>query len=109
MAKRGRIPKETKEKGEKKTYNLLSETIYMVVYHSKQSQNARRTKKSAQIRAKKKRNFTKRENTVFFPSLYGFLISLVYRNVVQKDQSLYSARLKRKETQPTSIRQVTCT
>jgi len=49
MAKRGRIPKETKEKREKrkkKPCNLLSETIYMVVYHSKQSQNARRTKKS---------------------------------------------------------------
>jgi len=28
---------------------------------------------------------------------------------VQKDQSVYSARLKRKETQQTSVRQVTCT
>jgi hypothetical protein len=83
MAKRGRIPKETKEKAtKKKSCNLLSETIYMVVYHSKQSQNARRTKESSRCGPRKKRNMKKSEKSVFFPSLYGFLISLFYSDVM---------------------------
>jgi hypothetical protein len=65
MAKRGRIPKETKEKKKRKSMNLLSETIYMVVYHSKQSQNARRTKKRSRCGPRIKRETLRNARTVY--------------------------------------------
>jgi hypothetical protein len=62
MSKGKEIPKETEEgeekererEREKQACNLLSETIYMVVYHSKQSQNVRRRYKRELMRAMRK-------------------------------------------------------
>lgn len=77
MAKRGRIPKETKEKGKKEkkhaTYCQKPFTWSFITVNNHRTQDVQR--RVSRYGPRKKRNIRKRENTVFFPSLYSSLIS----------------------------------
>jgi IS30 family transposase len=86
MSEGKEIPKEMeggerKREREKQACNLLSETIYMVVYHSKQSQNVRRRYKRELMRAKRKEKHEEKQVESVL-SIHVPFSSLFYSNVV---------------------------
>jgi hypothetical protein len=64
MAKGNRIPEETSKK---QVFNLLSETIYMVVYHSKQSHDARRKNREVNVDQERRKAFHSTYFFLYFP------------------------------------------